>query len=94
MLNENLIRKAETALHPFGNSHQHAIIRFLGEKGEASVTEIGIVTKLIGPHVSYFLQDLRRAHYVKTRKCGKHIYYSLNYERLHVVNTLIKMLVS
>jgi DNA-binding transcriptional ArsR family regulator len=61
------------------------LIQLLLANGEMNVTEITRLLKLGQPLVSRHLQLLYNAGYLKRRRSGKHIYYSVLVPRVEMI---------
>ena len=65
------------------------ILEFIDQKGVINVNKIYNTLRLEQSITSQHLRILRNAELVNTRREGKFIYYSLNYDKIDQVNTCI-----
>jgi len=68
------------------------MLRMIDQHGEMTVTDIYMHLGLEQSLVSQHLAILRKTHFVSTRRLGKYIYYSVNYEHLDRVQDLARRL--
>lgn len=88
-LNHLSIKKAGLILRAINHKLRQEIIQFIDGKGQVTVTEIFVDMRLEQSVASQHLAILRRAGIVKTKREGKYMYYSLNLERLELLNHLV-----
>jgi DNA-binding transcriptional ArsR family regulator len=70
------------------------MIRLIHENGEMTVTEIYLKLHLEQSLASQHLAVLRKTGFVYTKRTGKHIYYSVNYDHLDKVQSLARKLLA
>jgi ArsR family transcriptional regulator, arsenate/arsenite/antimonite-responsive transcriptional repressor len=61
-----------------GDRRRLAIIQFLSQHDEITVTQLGKEMRLSQPLISWHLRLLRRAGIVKTKRVGRQVHCSLN----------------
>ena len=81
-IEETEVRKAALVFRAINHRLRQQILRLLHEKGQMTVTELYSRLFLEQSEASQHLAILRKANYVLTRRSGKFIYYSVNYQRL------------
>jgi DNA-binding transcriptional ArsR family regulator len=77
--------KASLVLRSLNHKLRQAMLRLLHANKEMKVTDIYRKLKIDQSKASAFLGLLRNAGVVKTRREGQVIYYSVNYERIAIV---------
>lgn len=87
-----LLKKGELILRALNHKLRQDIIRLIHKHGEVNVTEIYVQLNLEQTVVSQHLSILRKAGFVNTRREGKQINYSVNYEKLAVVHNNVASL--
>jgi DNA-binding transcriptional ArsR family regulator len=83
------IKKAAIILRAVNHKLRHMILKFIGEKGQVTVTEIFGHLLLEQAVASQQLAILRRTGFVKTKREGKFIYYSINRQRILDLNKFV-----
>ncbi len=86
------LRQAVLVLRAVNHKLRQRIIDLLEENESMTVTDIYIKLRLEQSVASQHLAILRRAGIVNTRREGKFIHYSLDNERLNLINQLIGQL--
>ena len=86
------IKKAAIILRAVNHKLRQVILKFIGEKGQVTVTEIFEHLLLEQAVASQQLAILRRTGFVKTKREGKFIYYSVNRQRLLDLNMFVSKL--
>lgn len=81
--------KAWLTLRALNNKTCQRIIATLMSEGELSVTEIYIRLRVEQSVVSQYLRMVRGAGIVLHKRSGKNILYSLNYERLEKIHSVV-----
>ena len=84
--NTERIEKAAELLKAVAHHLRLKIIKLIHEKKEVNVNIIYNTLKIEQSITSQHLKVLRGVDVVHTRRDGKKIYYSLNYERLDAMN--------
>ncbi len=87
-----LIKKAMLVLRAFNHQLRQQILRLISEKKELAVTDIYTRLGMEQPVASQHLAILRRARFVSSKRKGKKVMYSVNYDRLAEVQELLKKL--
>ena len=82
------LRKAALVYRAVNHPLRQQMLHFLHQKESATVTEIYIKLKLEQSVASQHLGILRRAGLVVTRREGKQIFYSVQYERVKQLHLL------
>jgi len=70
------------------------IVEHLARQGEVSVTHLAQTFLLSQPLVSWHLRMLRRAGMVRTRRLGRQVYCSLDFERFRLCLRALMQLVT
>lgn len=89
--NTEKIEKAAELLKAVAHHLRLKIIKLIHEKKEVNVNVIYNTLKIEQSITSQHLKILRGVDVVKTRRDGKKIFYSLNYERLDSMNKGIEL---
>jgi len=82
------LRKAALVYRAINHTLRQQMLQFLHQKQSATVTEVYVKLKLEQSVASQHLGILRRAGLVSTRREGKQIFYSVNYERVKELHRL------
>jgi len=83
------IKKAGLILRAINHKLRQEMIEFIDGRGRVTVTEMFVEMRLEQSVASQHLAILRRAGIVKTEREGKYMYYSLNLNKLQLLNQLI-----
>ena len=83
------IKKAVITLRAVNHKLRQIILKYIGEKGQVTVTEIFEHLLLEQAVASQQLAILRKTGFVKTKREGKFIYYSVNRQRLLDLNRFV-----
>ena len=87
------LKKSAAILRALNHKLRQQIIKLLNESKKMTVTEIYVKLRLEQSVASQHLAILRIAQLVSTKRDGKFIFYSVNYERIEEINNFIKDLV-
>jgi DNA-binding transcriptional ArsR family regulator len=87
-----LLKKGEMVLRALNHKLRQDIISLIHENGEINVTDIYVRLNLEQTVVSQHLSILRKAGFVNTRREGKQVYYTVNYEKLELVHNNVASL--
>jgi len=87
------LKKSAAILRALNHKLRQQIIKLLNESKKMTVTEIYVKLRLEQSVASQHLAILRIAQLVTTKRDGKFIFYSVNYERIEEINNFIKDLV-
>ena len=87
-------KKSAAILRALNHKLRQQIIKLLNESKKMTVTEIYVKLRLEQSVASQHLAILRLAQLVTTKRDGKFIFYSVNYERIDEINNFIKDLVA
>ena len=82
ILDKEAIKKARLIYRSVNHEVRRKILQLLHRKEEMKVTDIYTTLKRVQSETSQHLAILRRAGVVHTRRDGKQIFYSINYNRL------------
>ncbi len=74
-------RELKTMMKALADVARIAIIYHLARTAESTVTDLATLLSISQPLVSWHLRRLKRAGLVKTRRAGRQVYCSLNYQR-------------
>lgn len=88
------LKKAAMILRALNHKLRQLLLKLIDEHQKITVTEIYVNLRLEQSVVSQHLAILRRAGIVLTKREGKFIFYSLNYNRLKEINNFVEQLVS
>ena len=83
------IKKASIVLRAINHKLRQVILKLIGERDKITVTEIFVHLHLEQSVASQHLAILRKAGYVKTKREGKFIYYSVNRQKLLELNQFV-----
>jgi len=83
------VKKAAIILRSVNHKLRQIILKYIGEKERVTVTEIFEHLLLEQAVASQQLAILRRTGFVKTKREGKFIYYSVNRQRLLDLNRFV-----
>ena len=83
------IKKATLVFRAINHKLRQEMIRFIDARGTVSVTEIFVEMRLEQSVASQHLAILRRAGIVLPERDGKYMHYTLNIERLQLINQMI-----
>ena len=83
------IKKSAIILRAVNHKLRQVMLKFIGEKGQVTVTEIFEHLLLEQAVASQQLAILRKTGFVKTKREGKFIYYSVNRQRLLDLNKFV-----
>jgi DNA-binding transcriptional ArsR family regulator len=87
-----LLKKGELILRALNHKLRQDIIKLIHESGEVNVTDIYLRLNLEQTVVSQHLSILRKAGFVNTRRDGKQVFYTVNYDKLELVHNNIATL--
>lgn len=85
-------RKSAWILRAINHKLRQQILKFIAEQKAINVTEIYRHLRLEQSITSQHLAVLRKAGFVKTKKVGKYIHYSINTDRVQQLNSSIDQL--
>ncbi len=88
------LKKSAMTLRALNHKLRQQLLHLLDEQPKITVTEIYVKLRLEQSVVSQHLAIMRRANVVLTKREGKFIYYSVNYDRLRDISTFIEQLFS
>lgn len=83
------IKKSAIILRAVNHKLRQVLLKYIGEKGQVTVTEIFEHLLLEQAVASQQLAILRKTGFVKTKREGKFIYYSVNRQRLLDLNKFV-----
>ncbi len=83
------IKKVGLILRAINHKLRQEMIQFIDGRGQVTVTEIFVEMRMEQSVASQHLAILRRAGIVKTKREGKFMYYSLNLEKLQLLNLMV-----
>ena len=83
------IKKAALMLRAVNHKLRQQILKVIDEKGKITVTELYQSLLLEQSVASQHLAILRKAGFVKTKRDGKFIFYSVNTNRLQELNAFV-----
>lgn len=86
------LKKSAMILRALNHKLRQQLLNLLDEEPKITVTEIYVKLRLEQSVVSQHLAILRRAGIVITKREGKFIYYSVNYNRLKEISAFIEQL--
>ena len=83
------IKKASINVRAINHKLRQVILKLIGERDNITVTEIFLHLRLEQSVASQHLAILRKAGYVKTKREGKFIYYSVNRQKMLEFNKFV-----
>lgn len=83
------IKKSAIILRAVNHKLRQVMLKYIGEKGQVTVTELFEHLLLEQAVASQQLAILRKTGFVKTKREGKFIYYSVNRQRLSDLNKFV-----
>lgn len=90
-LNYNDVRNVTLFVRVFDNKVRWAILEQLEKKEYMNVTELYVALKMEQSVVSVNLAAMRRIGLVATNRSGKCVYYSINYQTISNIKTIIEI---
>lgn len=84
------VKKAALVLRAVNHKLRQQMLRLIDERGKITVTEIYVHLRLEQSVASQHLAILRKAGFVKTRRDGKFIYYSIHGGRFQQLNKCVE----
>jgi len=88
------IKKATLVLRAINHPLRQKMLRLLHQNSQMTVTSLYVELHLEQSVASQHLAILRKANFVATKRDGKCIYYSVNYQKLDQVHTIASQLIS
>lgn len=88
----NLVKKSQMTLRALNHKLRQQILSTIEKNENINVTEIYVKLRIEQSVASQHLAILRRANIVKTRREGKIIWYSVNFDRIKEIETYTKQL--
>ena len=88
--NQHDLDTASELLRAIAHPLRLSILEFIDKKGVINVNKIYNTLRLEQSITSQHLRILRNVDLVETKREGKFIYYSLNYDKIEQVNNAIK----
>lgn len=92
VVQSTLLRKALHAIRAVNHPLRMQMLQHMHEAGGLTVSELYQRLRLQQSVASQHLAILRQEGFALTRRAGKHIYYSVNYERLMEAESLCRQL--
>lgn len=89
-LNQDKLSRSAEILRALAHPLRMQILSFIDENKVINVNKIYNTLKLEQSITSQHLRILRLADIVETKREGKFIYYTINYDRLAYVNEVVK----
>jgi DNA-binding transcriptional ArsR family regulator len=83
------IKKASIIVRAINHKLRQVILQLIGDRDKITVTEIFLHLRLEQSVASQHLAILRKSGFVKTKREGKFIYYSVNRQRLLDLNKFV-----
>ena len=93
-LEELQMKKGALILRAINHPLRQQMILLLHQNSQMTVTALFVKLRLEQSVASQHLAILRKANFVSTKREGKFIYYSVNYQRLEQVHAIAKSLIS
>ena len=88
----NLVKKSQMTLRALNHKLRQQILSTIEKNENINVTEIYVKLRIEQSVASQHLAILRKANIVKTRREGKIIWYSVNFDRIKEIETYTKQL--
>lgn len=89
-LNYLEIKKVASIFRAINHKLRQGILKLLENVEHLTVTEIYVKLRIEQSVASQHLAILRRANFVKTKRSGKTIYYSINNERIDLIKKVME----
>ena len=86
------VKKAMVVLRAINHKLRQQILKFIDEKGQATVTDIYSHLLLEQSVASQQLSILRKTGFVKTSRKGKFVYYSIHPRKVQQLQTALQAL--
>ena len=83
------IKKSSIIIRAINHKLRQSILQIIGEQERITVTEIYFHLKVEQSVASQHLAILRKTGFVKTKREGKFIYYSVNKQKLMELNSFV-----
>jgi ArsR family transcriptional regulator, arsenate/arsenite/antimonite-responsive transcriptional repressor len=77
-------RELKLMTKALGDVARLTIVYHLARHSDVTVTDLTAMLSISQPLVSWHLRKLRRAGLVETRRVGRQVYCSLNFQRFHL----------
>ncbi len=91
LIDENSLFHSSEILRALTHPLRLSLVQFIDNEGETNVNKIYKTLGLEQSITSQHLKILRQADLVKTKREGKYVIYSLNYQKIqHILNVLHK----
>ena len=84
------LKKGSLVIRALKHKLRQQILKLIHDKEEIAVTDIYVKLRLEQSVASQHLAILRKPGIVTTKRDGKKIYYSVNYQRLQQINQLME----
>lgn len=88
----NLVKKSQMTLRALNHKLRQQILSTIEKNENINVTEIYVKLRIEQSVASQHLAILRKANIVKTKREGKIIWYSVNFDRIKEIETYTKQL--
>lgn len=83
------VRKSVAFLSALNHPTRQDLINTIAENKQINVSDLSEILKLKQTEVSQHLAVLRNLEMVVTIKIGKYVYYSINHDRLDIINAVL-----
>lgn len=93
MIEEDNLKQAALRLRAINNKLRKNILRLIHNNGSLVVHDIHTNLNIEQPVASQHLAILRNAHLVITKRDGRFIYYSVNYQQLNFIHDISRQLI-
>jgi DNA-binding transcriptional ArsR family regulator len=87
-LDSELLSKGRKIFRAINHSLRQQMLQLIHNNGQITVTDLYVKLRLEQSVVSQHLAILRREKFVNTKREGKCIYYSVNYDRIDQVQEI------
>ena len=87
------IKKASLVLRALNHKLRQQIIKVVFDSKQITVTELYVKLRLEQSVASQHLAILRRTGILNTKRDGKFIFYSINFNRIEAINEFVKNLI-
>jgi DNA-binding transcriptional ArsR family regulator len=91
-IHELEVKKALTSLKTLNHKLRQQLLNFIHQKGTTTVSTIYKALKVEQSLASLQLNMLRKAGFLKRRREGKNMYYSVNYDKLNELQNSVNKL--
>src|SRR5215212_1142526 len=93
LIDTEILKKGSKVLRAINHPLREKMLQLIHENERMIVTEVYVKLRIEQSVASQHLAILRKEKLVRTEKAGKHIFYSINYQKLKEVQDLAIQLI-